>query len=89
VTHGHAKVNGVKAAIPSFQVKPGDIIEIRTSPKSRQIVVMSIEASQLRIVPDWVTVDKDNLKGTIVRLPTREEIGINVNERLVVELFSR
>ncbi|MDZ4789543.1 MAG: 30S ribosomal protein S4 [Blastochloris sp.] len=89
VTHGHAKVNGAKAAIPSFNCKPGDIIEIRANAKSRQIVTTSIDASQLRVVPDWVTVDTTALKGTVVRQPTREEIGINVNERLVVELFSR
>ncbi|NJK90457.1 MAG: 30S ribosomal protein S4 [Blastochloris sp.] len=89
VTHGHARVNGVKAAIPSFICKPGDVIEIRNNPKSKQIVTASIEASQLRTVPDWMTVDKDNMKGSIVREPTREEIGVNINERLVVELYSR
>ena len=70
-------------------MKPGDVIEIKNTPKSRQIATRSLEASQLSPVPDWMTLDKDNFKGTLARIPTREEIAPIVNERLVVELYSR
>jgi len=89
VNHGHVRVNGRKVSIASYNVKPGDVIEIKNTPKSRQIATRSLEASQLSPVPDWMTLDKDNFKGTFARVPTREEIAPIVNERLVVELYSR
>ena len=89
VNHGHVRVNGRKVSIASYNVKPGDTIEVKNTPKSRQIATRSLEASQLSPVPDWMTLDKDNFKGTLARIPTREEIAPIVNERLVVELYSR
>lgn len=89
VTHGHVRVNGRKVSIPSYNCKAGDVIEVKNTPKSRQIATRSLEASSLSPVPDWMTLDKDNFKGTLSRVPTREEIAPIVNERLVVELYSR
>lgn len=89
VNHGHVRVNGRKVSIASYNCKPGDVIEVKNTPKSRQIATRSLEASQLSPVPDWMTLDKDNFKGTLARIPTREEIAPIVNERLVVELYSR
>jgi small subunit ribosomal protein S4 len=89
VTHGHVSVNGRKASIASMNLKAGDVIEVRNNPKSRRMATLSLEASQLSPVPGWLTLDKDQFKGSIVRIPTREEIAPIVNERLVVELYSR
>lgn len=89
VTHGHILVNGQRVNIPSYSCREGDVIEVRNVPKSRQIAVHSLEASQLNPVPEWLALDRDHFKGTVSRIPTREEIGPVVNERLVVELCSR
>ncbi len=89
VNHGHVLVNGRKVNIPSYACREGDVIEIANKPKSRQIAVTSLEASQINPVPEWLTLDRDHFKGTVARIPTREEIGPIVNERLVVELCSR
>jgi len=89
VTHGHMRVNGRKASIASMNLKAGDVVEVKDNPKSRRMATMSLEASQLSPVPGWLTLDKDLFKGSVVRIPSREEIAPIVNERLVVELYSR
>ena len=89
VVHGHVRVNGRKVVSPSFNVKVGDVIEIRESPKTKAIVQKNLEANQMLAVPDWLVLDKDGIKGEVKRIPTREEIAPIVNERLVVELYSR
>jgi small subunit ribosomal protein S4 len=89
VTHGHIRVNGRKAAIASTIVKPGDVIEVKDNPKARRLATVSLEASSLNPVPVWLGLDKDAFKGTVARVPTRDEIAPIVNERLVVELYSR
>lgn len=89
VTHGHIRVNGRNATTPSINVKVGDVIEVKDNPKSRRLATVSLEASSLNPVPTWLALDKDAFKGTVARIPTREEIAPVVNERLVVELYSR
>jgi small subunit ribosomal protein S4 len=89
VNHGHILVNGKKVNIPSYNCREGDVIEVRNIAKSRQIAESCIEATQIREVPTWLQLDKDACKGTVSRIPTREEIAPVVNERLVVELYSR
>ncbi|MEM9399644.1 MAG: 30S ribosomal protein S4 [Verrucomicrobiota bacterium] len=89
VNHGHVKVNGTKVDIPSYSCRESDVIQIKDSPKSRQIAERSLEASSLTPVPDWLTLQKEQLRGVVERMPTREEIAPIVNERLVVELYSR
>ncbi len=89
VVHGHIRVNGRKVASPSYGVKVGDVIEVRNSDKTRTTVKKNLEATQMTVVPDWLTVDREAIKGEVKRIPTREEIAPIVNERLIVELYSR
>lgn len=89
VNHGHVKVNGRKVAIPSFALKVGDVIETRDSNISRQMASKSLEMSTNRVVPDWLSLNKDGLRGTVMRIPTRAEIHPIANEQAVVEFYSR
>jgi small subunit ribosomal protein S4 len=89
VNHGHMKVNGRKVTIPSYALKVGDVIEVRDSNISRQLASKSLEMSTNRVVPDWVALNKDGLRGTVMRIPTRDEIAPIANEQAVVEFYSR
>ncbi len=89
VTHGHIKVNGRKANSPSFQTKPGNIIEGKPTPTTQRMVTKGLELTQIAPVPEWLTVDKEHFKGEVKRVPSREEIAPIVNEQLVVEFYSR
>jgi len=89
VNHGHVKVNGRKVAIPSYALKVGDVIEMRDANVSRQLASKSLEMSTNRVVPDWVSLNKDGLRGTVMRIPTRTEIAPIANEQAVVEFYSR
>ena len=87
VNHGHFQVNGRKVDIPSYTVKPGDIIKVKekstNSPKFKEVKEMSIT------VPAWVAVDVEKLEGKVLSVPTREEIDTPVAEHLIVELYSK
>jgi small subunit ribosomal protein S4 len=89
VGHGHVLVNGRKVNISSYQVKPGDTITIRESPKSRSLAGRNLELTQITPIPDWLALDRDRYEGKVARIPTREEIAPIVNEQLIVELYSR
>ena len=89
VSHGHVSVNGRKTNASSMNLKPGDAISIKAAEKSQRLGKRGVELTQIAVVPDWLLVDKDNLTGTVVRIPTREEINPIVNEQLVVELYAR
>ena len=89
VGHGHVTVNGRKTNISSMNLKPGDVIAIKSNDKSTRLAKRGVELTQIVTVPDWLLVDKDNLSGNVVRIPTREEINPIVNEQLVVELYAR
>ncbi len=89
VVHGHIKVNGRKVSSPSCNVKAGDAVEVRESAKTKAIVQKNLETNQMLTVPDWLVLNKEGLKGEVKRIPTREEIAPIVNERLIVELYSR
>ncbi len=89
VTHGHLKVNGRKVNIPSFALKVNDVIEIRNSDVTRQLISKNLESASSRIVPDWLSLSKEAFKGVVMRIPTREEINPIANERAVVEFYSR
>lgn len=89
VNHGHILVNGKKVDICSYNCKPGDVISARESARSQQLGIKFLDQTQGVPVPDWVTIDRDKVSGTIARVPTREEIDPLVNEQLVVELYSR
>ena len=89
VNHGHIRINGKKVDIASYNVVPGDEIEVRAKPGSRQIAVRGLEENRLRTPPPWLTLNAEALKATIVRLPTREEMDPGINEQLIVEFYSR
>ena len=89
VDHKHILVNGKCVNIPSYQVKAGDVIEIkekhRTSPRYKEI----LEVTEGRMIPSWLEADHDNFTGTVKELPSRDEIDVPVNETLIVELYSK
>ena len=89
VSHGHINVNGRRVSIPATPAGLGDVIEVRDNPKSRQLGSRGLETTQIRPLPDWMTLNKDAFKGTLNRVPTREELTPVANEQLVVELYSR
>ena len=89
VNHGHVTVNGRKVDIPSYQVKPGDVIKVGSRPSSQQLAVRMTDLTQAMPSSDWLTVDKDKLEVTMSRVPERSEIDPLVNEQLIVELYSR
>ena len=87
VSQGHLLVNGKKANIPSMELKEGDVISVKekstNSPKFKQLRDMIITT------PKWVTIDTDKLEGKIIALPTREDIDVPIEERYIVELYSK
>ena len=89
VRHGHILVNGRRVNIPSFTVKVGDVVSVKES--SRQIgrVLTAMEGAQRRGVPDWADVDRDACSGRIKILPSRNDITMPINEKLIVELYSK
>jgi small subunit ribosomal protein S4 len=89
VGHGHVKVNGRKVSIPSYALKVGDVIEARETNISRQMASKALELSTNRVVPDWLSLNKEALRGNVMRIPTREEIHPIANEQAVVEFYSR
>jgi small subunit ribosomal protein S4 len=89
VTHSHVLVNGRRAAIPSLQVKPGAVIQVKERSKSKELATRNIEVAQGRQLAAWLSVDGKKLTGEYLRVPTREEIAPMVNEQLVVELYSK
>src|SRR5260370_40043520 len=89
VSHGHVQVNGRNVNVASFNVKAGDEIAIKDRPKSRQLALRNLELTQIVPVPDWLTIDRDTLKGKVAHIPSRDEIQPIVNEQLIVELYSR
>ena len=89
IAHGHVKVNGRKVNIPSCAIKVNDVVEVKDSSVSRQMAVKGLESSVSRAVPDWVTLNKEAFKGTVIRIPTRDEIQPIANEQAVVEFYYR
>ncbi len=89
VTHGHIKVNGHKVDIPSYTVKPGDEIEVRDRTSSRQLATRCLDESQYRVVPAWLSMDRDALKGAVTRLPVPDEMEQGINLQVIVEYYSR
>lgn len=87
VNHGHIAVNGKKVDIPSAQVFPGDVVSVRDNAKNMKCISESLESNIAK--PAFVEVDKDNLKGTFVRVPERSELNQEVNESLIVEYYNR
>ena len=89
VRHNHFLINQSKVNIPSFLVKPGDVIEIREKSKKIVRVLEALEGVARRGVPQWLELDKDQMKGSMKGLPSREEITLPIQEKLIVELYSK
>ena len=89
VDHKHVLVNGKCVNIPSYLVKAGETIEIKENAKSSQRYKDILEVTAGRLVPEWLDVDQENLKGEVKELPTREMIDVPVDEMLIVELYSK
>jgi len=89
VGHGHVRVNGHKVDIASAVVKAGDEIEIKNIASSRQLAQRNLEENRARPVPGWLTLNAEQFKATVTRLPNRDEIASDINEQLIVEFYSR
>jgi len=89
VRHGHFLVNGKKVDIPSFQLKTGDVIELREKSRKMQVITDSLEAVVRRSMPQWLELEKDNFKGMVKAVPVREDITMPIQENQIVELYSR
>jgi small subunit ribosomal protein S4 len=89
VRHSHFSVNQSKVNIPSYLVKPGDVIEVREKSKKVVRIQEALEGVARRGIPQWLELDKDQMKGSVKSMPTREEITIPIQEKLIVELYSK
>ncbi len=89
VQHSHFLVNGKKVNIPSMLVRVGDVVEVRERSRKIQLIQDSLDAVVRRGVPQWLDLEKDNLKGVIKSLPVREDLTMPMQEQLVVELYSK
>ncbi len=89
VTHGHFNVNGQRVDIPSYRVKPGDEISLREKSKSSVKFKEIIEATKGRVVPTWLDMNKDASSAKVVRLAEKEDLDYEVEEHLIVELYSK
>lgn len=89
VDHKHVMVNGKCVNIPSYLIKAGDSIEIKEKCKASQRYKDILEITGARLVPEWLDVDQENLKGSVKELPARESIDVPVDEMLIVELYSK
>jgi len=89
VRHNHFLVNQSKVNIPSYLVKPGDVIELREKSKKVVRILEALEGVARRGVPQWLELDKEQMKGSVKGLPTREDITIPIQEKLIVELYSK
>jgi small subunit ribosomal protein S4 len=89
VRHGHVLVNGKKVNIPSYIVRIGDVISVKEKSRQATRVLSALEGVQRRGVPDWAELDRDTYSGRIKLLPTRSDITMPINEKLIVELYSK
>jgi small subunit ribosomal protein S4 len=89
VKHNHFLVNGKKVNIPSYQINPGDVIEIREKSKNVQAITDAVEAVVRRGMPQWLELDKVNMKGTVKAMPVRDDITMPIQENQIVEFYSK
>jgi len=89
VGHGHIAVNGRPTNIPSYQLKPGDKVEVRESRRAREPFKLAKETLRSHQAPEWLTVDATSLSGTVSASPSRDQMPLDLNEQLVVEFYSR
>jgi small subunit ribosomal protein S4 len=90
VRHGHIQVNGRKVNIPSFEVKTGDVVEVREKSRKNPTILAARDATAHQPVPSWLEVDREALRGRVISAPRRDElVQIQLNEQLIVELYSK
>jgi len=89
VSHGHITVNGRKVNVPSYALRVNDAVGVKNNNVSRQLATKNLELSTSRAVPDWLSLTRDEFKGVVTRVPTRDEIHPIANEQAVVEFYSR
>ncbi len=89
VNHGHILVNGQKVNIPSYLIKQGDVVTLKEKSRSSSRMKDIVEANASRVVPKWLDMDKNTLTGKVVALPARDDIDYEVEEHLIVELYSK
>ena len=89
VTHGHIMVNGRRVDVPSYRVKAGDVVSV--APKSKELLVIksALVSNEGRLVPAWLEVDIEKLQGSVLSLPERDQIDLDIHEQLIVELYSK
>lgn len=89
IRHNHFQIDGKKVNIPSYQVKPGQVITLKEKSRKNTFIVENIEGVARRGVPSWLELDKGNFQGTVKAMPNRDEITMPIHEQLIVELYSK
>ncbi len=89
VRHGHILINGKRVNIPSYQVRVGEVVSVKEQSRQMGRILTAMEGAQRRGVPEWAELDRDNCSGRIKILPTRSDITMPINEKLIVELYSK
>ncbi|HYM81540.1 MAG TPA: 30S ribosomal protein S4 [Candidatus Limnocylindria bacterium] len=89
VRHGHFEVNGKKVDIPSYQIRAGDTVTVRTKSRKLPVILTSLEARKGQWVPEWLQLDGASMSGRVLNIPTRQSITVPINEQLIVELYSK
>ena len=89
VTHGHICVNGRRVDIPSFRVRPGELVSVAPKAKELLVVKCALVSNERVQVPAWLEIDVEKLQGSVLSLPTRDQIDLDINEQLIVELYSK
>ena len=89
VTHGHICVNGRRVDIPSFRVRPGELVSVAPKAKELLVVKRALVSNERVQVPAWLEIDIEKLQGSVLSLPTRDQIDLDINEQLIVELYSK
>ncbi len=89
IRHNHFQIGGKKVNIPSYQVKPGDVITLKEKSRKNALITENLEGVARRGVPSWLELNKGNFQGTVKAMPNRDEITMPIQEQLIVELYSK
>ena len=89
VTHGHITVNGKRVDVPSYRVRPGDLVAVAPKAKELLVIKSALVSNERVSVPAWLEVDIEKLQGSVLALPKRDQIDLDINEQLIVELYSK
>ena len=89
VSHGHITVNGKRVDIPSYRVRPGDVVAVADKAKDMLVIKSALVSNERMQVPAWLEVDIEKLQGNVLSLPNRDQIDLDINEQLIVELYSK